>query len=87
MFVSNLFLTLVITFLLIVIGIACLAAGWLISGRKPRYDRYRDQLKSPSESIQPPKTPPPGQAAPNRFNIDENIDIEITEEDSNKGSK
>lgn len=49
---SNLFLTLVVTFLLIVIAIACLAAGWLISGRKNRYQ----QPKKMEENI-PSKKP------------------------------
>jgi len=31
--VSNLFLTLVIAFVVIVIAIACLAVGWLIKGK------------------------------------------------------
>jgi hypothetical protein len=36
--VSNLFLTLVIAFVIIVIAIACLAIGWLITG-KTRIER------------------------------------------------
>lgn len=77
---SNLYLTLIVTFLLIVIGIACLAAGWLITGRKSRYDKYREQIKKTTEEMEAPTRP----VAP-KF-IDEQQDI-IAEEDSNKESK
>jgi hypothetical protein len=85
--VSNLFLTLVVTFLLIVIAIACLAAGWLISGRKTRLDRSgKDLTKKSDENFDAtPKTD-----LSNRYITEEEIvdeEMIITEEDSKKESK
>jgi hypothetical protein len=52
--VSNLFLTLIIAFVIIVLAIACLAIGWLITG-KTRLQKGacgRDPTKKQDESCQ-----------------------------------
>lgn len=51
---DNLFLTLVIAFVIIVIAIACLAIGWLITGKtkieKGTSDEDQDQKEGDSSS-------------------------------------
>lgn len=66
---SNLFLTLMIAFIVIVIAIACLAIGWLITG-KTKVERGASE-KDPNEGA---SSPPLSSADPSSLQIDQKKD-------------